>query len=111
MSFSSAELIPEKSVLTLKVKMFMTTVLLLRLCWQLIFSFVICQELEEGVVFNVYGRRRRDRTGQCLPIGACSLGYPFMSCTSKMLAASRFSSILDKKVPPIFNLVSFFFIF
>lgn len=62
MSFSSAELIPEKSVLTLKVKMFMTTVLLLRLCWQLVFSFVICQELEEGVVFNVYGRRRRDRT-------------------------------------------------
>lgn len=68
MSFSSGELIPEKSVLTLKIKMFMTTVLLLRLCWQLIFSFVILQELEKGgVILYVYGRRRRDRAVPVFP--------------------------------------------
>lgn len=67
MSFSSAESIPEKSALTLKIKMFMTTVLLLRLCWQLIFSFVIYQELEKGVVLNVYGRRRRGRAVSVFP--------------------------------------------
>lgn len=107
MSFSSAELIPEKSVLTLKIKMFMTMVLLLRLCWQLVFSFAIFQELEKGLYLMFMTGGEGIEQCPCFPIGACSLEYPFMSCTSKMLAASRFPSVLDKKVPPIFNLVSF----
>lgn len=67
MSVFSAELIPEKSLLTLKIKVFVTMVLLLRLCWKLIFSFVIFQELEKGVILNVYGRRRRGRAVSVIP--------------------------------------------